>query len=143
MRGKPTTINSILARCVVTTSGCFEWQGYTDRHGYASIGFGGHKRLGHRVVYQLVIGPVPRGLVLDHLCRNRKCLNVAHLEPVTIGANVRRGTGPVANNARKLYCKHGHRFTTINTYLRPDGSGRDCKQCRTDVQSRRVRNGKS
>lgn len=76
-------------------------------------GYGAASRNGHSVsaqvaVYEALVGPVPDGLVLDHLCRTPLCVNPVHMEPVTQGENVARGVGPAAVFNRELRCKHGH-----------------------------------
>lgn len=81
----------------------------------------------HRVAYEMFVGPIPEGLHLDHLCRNRGCVNPAHLEPVTNRENVLRGVGPTAVNAKKTHCPRGHALEGDNIYWRP--TGRRCKQC--------------
>ena len=89
----------------------------------------------HRVAYRLEVGPIPRGLVLDHLCRVRNCVRPDHLEPVTRGENVLRGeTIPAANRA-KTACKDGHDFDEENTYIAPNGH-RGCRKCRAAAQAR-------
>ncbi|QIS06795.1 HNH endonuclease [Nocardia brasiliensis] len=105
---------------------CWDWRASTYR-GYAEFWYDGRMRRGYRVAYTALIGPVPAGLVLDHRCRNRRCCNPSHLEPVTSRENTLRGSGPTAINARKRACARGHRYTTANTYRR--GGYRYCRQC--------------
>jgi hypothetical protein len=115
---------------VVVADGCWLWTGYRLHNGYGSLMANGKKNtLAHRFAYELLVGPIPDGLTLDHLCRVRNCVNPAHLEPCTMAENALRGVGPTAVNARKTHCKRGHEFTPQNTYARPDG-GRECKACR-------------
>jgi hypothetical protein len=111
------------------TETCWLWTGTPDSSGYGQISINRVKRLVHRVVYELLIGPIPDGLTLDHLCRVRLCCNPAHLEPVTGIKNVMRGESLNARNGRKTACVHGHSFDLINTYWRPDGT-RQCRECR-------------
>lgn len=68
---------------------CWPWLASTV-HGYGQINRDGRPRMAHRVAYELLVGPIPEGLDLDHLCRTHCCVNPAHLEPVTRGENVRR-----------------------------------------------------
>lgn len=115
-------------------SDCIEWPGFVDNHGYGRKTFGKHGKptfrrvLAHRLVWEECFGPVPDGLVLDHLCRNKICVNPEHLEPVSQRRNVLRGIGPTAENARKTHCIHGHEFTDENTLAQP--SGRLCRECK-------------
>ena len=111
---------------VAITETCWLWTGYRNRMGYGQFG---RNEPAHRVAYELLVGPIPDGLVLDHLCRNPPCVNPDHLEPVTNVENLQRGVGPSAQNARKARCKNGHEFTSENTYIRPDGGGRQCRRC--------------
>ena len=82
----------------------------------------------HRFIYELLVGPIPEGLTLDHLCRRRDCVNPEHLEPVTERENILRGTSPSALNAQKTHCVNDHAFTPENTYL--GKRGRRCRACR-------------
>lgn len=111
--------------------GCIIWAGYIHPQGYGKVHIGNHKqRSAHVVEWEKVNGPKPAGMVLDHLCRNRACVNLAHLELVTSVENVMRGFGPTAINARKTHCKHGHELAGSN--LQTDHRGnRKCKQCQT------------
>jgi hypothetical protein len=85
----------------------------------------------HRVAYEIYRGPIPEGLVLDHLCRNRQCVNPSHLEAVENRTNILRGTGFAAHHARKSHCPQGHEYGTENTYL-DKGGMRHCRACGHD-----------
>lgn len=109
-------------------TGCWLWTGgLFGGTGYANIGVGGKSRGAHRVLYELHRGPIPTGMQLDHLCRQRSCVNPAHLEVVTNRENGRRGNSPPAIVARTNHCKRGHEFTAANT--RPTKHGRSCRAC--------------
>lgn len=113
--------------------GCWEWTGGQSGGPQEPYGrfrlVGGRKVLAHRFAYELLVGKVPDGLVLDHLCRNRLCVNPAHLEPVTVAENTMRSpVVPAALNARLTKCKRGHDFDSDNTLIRPDGR-RACITC--------------
>jgi len=71
-------------------NGCWLWDGAHVGSGYGQASFGGVRQVAHRVAYELTVGPVPESLQLNHLCRNRGCVNPAHLEPVTASENKRR-----------------------------------------------------
>lgn len=86
----------------------------------------------HRYAYESIVGPIPNGMVLDHVkqrCGNRACVNPAHLEPVTNRVNILRGSGITALNARKTHCPKGHEYTDANT-IRGKDRVRKCRSCR-------------
>lgn len=128
-RPKPSPLERFWAK-VDKTSGCWNWTGYVDKAGYGRFRFDGATRLSHRVAYQLIIGQVPDGLQLDHLCRNRRCCNPTHLEPVTNHENSLRG-----ERATKSHCVHGHEYTPENTIREANGRRR-CRTCYLDYQRR-------
>jgi hypothetical protein len=110
-------------------NGCWEWTA-SKRNGYGQFGVReGHIPPAHRYAYEYLVGPIPEGMVIDHLCRNPACVNPAHLEPVTSVENVMRGVSPRAVNARKGFCDSGHSFDEANTYVDPRGR-RQCRACR-------------
>ena len=112
-------------------NGCWLWTGATrGTLGYGTRSLHGRMVLVHRAAYEVLIGPVPKGLELDHLCRQPRCLNPAHLEPVTRRENSRRGDPtPLTINGAKTHCIRGHRFDEQNTYVRIGRPGRDCRRC--------------
>lgn len=123
-------IEKLWAKAALPThpDGCVEWTGAMHSEGYGMIGSRGYA---HRVAYELLVGEIPKGFQIDHLCRNRACMNPNHLEAVTQQVNLRRGNGASAINARKTHCKWGHEYTEENTYRRPDGKGKMCRTCRS------------
>lgn len=108
-RGAP--LRERLEAKVAKTDHCWFWLGHINGSGYGVIGVGGKARLAHRVSYEVFVGPIPDGLVIDHLCRNRACIAPTHLQPVTQEVNVRRG----ASTERGTHCGNGHEFTKANT----------------------------
>lgn len=103
---------------------CWIWRGQVDVSGYAKIQWGRQTLSAHRVTYQEVVGHIPDGLQLDHLCRTPACVNPAHLEPVTPRENALRSP---SCGTHKTHCDHGHEYTPENTYRR--GNKRFCRAC--------------
>ena len=108
-------------------SGCLLWTGAVNSRGYGSTTAGPGKRgtvQVHRAAFELARGPIPDGLVLDHLCRVRLCINPHHLEPVTEKENILRGSGVGAINARRTHCLLGHSYDSVDSNGR-----RQCRRC--------------
>lgn len=116
---------------VIQRDECWIWTAYTDALGYGRCSRGyGRSRLPHRVAYEALVGHIPDGLVIDHLCRVPSCVNPAHLEPVPQRANVQRGQASetqTARHAARTHCKRGHEFTPANTIQK--ANGRACRTC--------------
>ena len=126
--------------CVDRSGGqwsCWSWKAPTSVYGYAYFRLDGTRVFAHRLAYQWLVGPIPDGLVLDHLCHtrdkscvggnscpHRRCVNPAHLQPVSDRENIQRGRW-----AQKTHCKHGHEYTAANTLLDTKGY-RYCRTCR-------------
>ena len=109
-------------------TGCWDWMAWRD-HGHGRFHLGPEGKIyAHRFAYQVWIGPIPNGLGIDHLCRNRACVNPSHLEPVTNRINTLRGNTIPARRIAQTHCVHGHPFSDANVRLRPDGT-RQCRAC--------------
>lgn len=87
---------------------CWEWQRTTSNLGYARFFYDHRLGYGHRYAWESAHGPIPQGLTLDHLCRNRRCVNPDHLETVTLKENLLRGDTPTARAALRTHCHQGH-----------------------------------
>ncbi len=141
LRDRPTSLDALgdltteqrFWEKVEKTATCWLWTGALQPNGYGRF----QNYLAHRYAYELLVGPIPSGLTIDHVktrgCKHRNCVNPAHLEPVTQKVNNARGVGAAVTKARhaaKTHCKLGHEFTIENTYIKPDGR-RSCKACKT------------
>lgn len=124
---KPKDIQRFFSKVNVVDN-CWEWTDSLQR-GYGYFKLKGKYCLSHRLSYKLFNGDLDDNLTIDHLCRNRKCVNPEHLEQVTIQENVVRGFGPTAINSKKTHCIRDHEFTIDNTFIRKSG-GRTCRICK-------------
>jgi hypothetical protein len=116
------------------TDSCWLWAGHETADGYGKFswnrGYQVITRHVHRVAYELFVGPIPKGLTIDHLCRNKLCVNPDHLEAVTNRENILRSDGITAVHARKKTCIHGHPLEGYNLIIRQMPNGGLMRQCR-------------
>ncbi|RYF11404.1 MAG: HNH endonuclease [Oxalobacteraceae bacterium] len=125
------TMDQKLAGRFERTEGCWLWKGQINRGGYGKLvaKIEGKRRIlsAHRAVYEHLVSQIPAGMQLDHLCRNRACVNPSHLEPVSNRENVMRGHSHVAANPAKTHCPQGHEYAGHNLILYR--SYRYCRAC--------------
>jgi hypothetical protein len=129
-------------RYIEDKDGCWNWKGSVEKDGYGKCGLRSGSTLAHRAFYGILVGKIPSGLELDHLCKNRKCVNPKHLEPVTHVENISRGIYTINHrNGRKTHCKRGHPFDDKNTYVETYNGiiMRKCVTCRNTRQRERWR----
>jgi hypothetical protein len=122
-------------RCYqMSATGCWEWTKRLNPGGYGSFRANGRRAGAHRWSYELHVGPIPAGMDIDHLCRNRKCVNPHHLEPVTRSENLRRGEVGQWNRTTER-CPQGHPYDQSNTFHDKRG-WRGCRVCRREASRR-------
>lgn len=115
--------------------GCMLWLAGTEG-GYGRFWLAGSSRSAHRLSYERAYGPIPDGLVLDHLCRTPICVAPLHLEAVTVRENTLRGETRAAANAAKTHCPQGHKYAGDNLHVKRDGK-RHCRACDAAAHRRR------
>lgn len=128
------------------TSTCWIWKGAIwGHHGpqYGRISYRGAWVQAHRFSYELLVGPIPKGLTIDHVCKNTLCVNPLHLRPLSLADNIRRGVGTGTENwnGRKTQCPRGHPYSGENLYIgkSPDGYiRRFCKTCQKEYAKRKL-----
>lgn len=130
MPAPPRPLLDRLADKILVGDGCWEWTASRDGYGYGQVydHASGRMMKAHRAAYEALVGPIPAGLDLDHLCRNRGCVRPDHLEPVTRGENVRRGRAG-ENMRSKTHCPQGHPYDEANTRLYR--GRRYCRACKS------------
>ena len=118
---------NLVDRSAGRPSSCWIWLGVISDRGWGRLTWNRLETRAHRKAYELMVGAIPVGLTLDHLCRTRSCVNPSHLEAVSIGENALRGNGPAAVNKRKTHCVNKHEFTANNTHYY--NGKRSCRRC--------------
>ena len=128
----PTTESRFWSKVDKDSEGeCWEWTAFKNREGYGAFRVGPVVVRSHRFAYEALVGPIPGWLVIDHLCRNRGCVNPAHMETVTREENGRR---QVSYALAKTHCPRGHEYSAENTYREPGRTHRQCRKCHAAQQ---------
>lgn len=117
------------------SDGCWHWDAAKDKRGYGQFCIRYKRFVAHRFAYEVLVGPIPNGLVLDHLCCNKSCVNPDHLEPVTVQVNSSRAGLKQRVGSRQSHCPLGHAMTVPNTIYHRNGRS-TCRQCTKASQGR-------
>lgn len=131
MRIDGSPLERFHSKYVVTADGCWQWVASKNRDGYGKLALEGGWVLAYKWFFEGINGAVPTGFELDHTCRNRACVNPAHLEQVSHEENMRRGKW-----AQRTHCKNGHALTGDNVHMRPNRRGRICRSCNIEGSKR-------
>ncbi len=145
MASFPRPIKERLLDLIDKDRDCWVWTGSTNHAGYGRLTTGSRTdntrrtRSAHRVSYEVFKGEIPDGLTIDHLCRNRKCINPEHLEAVTIKENIHRGNPLWKQESARTHCPKGHEYTEDNIYRYATKHGGFCRNCKTCMKARTKR----
>ena len=130
-------LDRLMCKMTIKSNGCWEWTASLDSCGYGHIFFAGKLRKAHRVAYELLKTPIPEGYEIDHLCRNRRCINPEHMEIVSHAENMRRSPSFEKRRLAKR-CKRGHSLSDAFINKTKSGISRQCRQC-TYLRKREAR----
>lgn len=136
-RGVRNTIEWVLDQLIPSENGCLVWHGTRNTHEYGQVSYKGRYRMVHRLVYETRVGPIPRGMVLHHVCKNPPCANPAHLVVMSPSEHLRlHGIG--RPGYRKTHCIHGHKMDEANTHVTKRGF-HQCRACGRAKEERKRR----
>lgn len=133
--GRRIPIETRLEAKIERTSDCWFWTGLLTHNGYGQFTYREDGKIkctmAHRAVYRVHVGEIPEGMTLDHLCMNRNCVNPEHLEPVTLGDNIRRSPRAVSET-----CKYGHVYKEQSNFYKLK-KARRCHECHATAEAQR------